>query len=51
MNDSKHGKWIVTEPMAEEHGHEAKDGPYRPAVIRVATNQPVIGLPILCRRG
>ena len=24
---SKYAKWIVTQPMAEEHGYEVKDGP------------------------
>jgi hypothetical protein len=27
MAESKYGKFIVTEPMVEEHGYEEKDGP------------------------
>ena len=27
MRDSKYAKWIITQPMKEEHGYEVKDGP------------------------
>ena len=27
MDESKHARFIVTEPLAEEHGYEVKDGP------------------------
>jgi mannose-6-phosphate isomerase-like protein (cupin superfamily) len=27
MSESKYAKFIITEPMAEEHGYEEKDGP------------------------
>jgi hypothetical protein len=27
MSDSKYSKWIITQPMKEEHGYEVKDGP------------------------
>ncbi len=27
MSESRYARWIITEPMAEEHGYEQKDGP------------------------
>jgi hypothetical protein len=27
MSESKHAKYVITQPMKEEHGYEVKDGP------------------------